>query len=50
MTDGNVPLHGEGGDQQRGGVHGQELAVDDQGTTYNNSDYSFTEKLLLYVF
>ena len=32
MTDGDVPLDGEGGQGERGGVHGEELGVDHEGT------------------
>ena len=31
MADGDVPLHGEGGQEEGRGVHGEELAVDHQG-------------------
>ena len=31
VTDGDVPLDGEGGQGERRGVHGEELAVDHQG-------------------
>ena len=31
MADGDVPLHGEGGEGESRGVHGEELAVDHQG-------------------
>ena len=31
MTDGDVPLDGEGGQGERRGVHGEELSVDHEG-------------------
>ena len=31
MTDGDVPLDGEGGQGERRGVHGEELGVDHKG-------------------
>ena len=31
MTDGDVPLDGEGGQGERRGVHGEELGVDHEG-------------------
>ena len=31
MTDGDVPLDGEGGQRESRGVHGEELSVDHEG-------------------
>ena len=33
MTDGDVPLDGEGGQGERRGVHGEELGVDHEGAS-----------------